>query len=331
MSNESKLRRAAAAQPAREISVEELAERARGLEAGTVLLDLKISAFGNRAKIEAGVIGAGADADLIHAHKTLFDSPEIKVVMSHLRRTREEIRSRYSVPSVFRGGMYLTALAVVETVDAYLRERDAELQPLLDALVETLPRAKEQARERLSGITIGDRTVDLYNDDDYPSAAALRSFFSMSWRWCAIETPTAKLDKMNGGGLLFREVEKAKRDVARAVAELTAMMRDEFSKLVEHLIDRLGTREDGKPQRFKDATIRNLREFVEFFDARNVASDKDLAGLVQKTRDLLSGVDPAELRDPDRSATREKVRTAFAKISASVETLPKPRRDFRWE
>ncbi len=286
------------------------------LSENTVLLDCTISAFGNRGKIRSDLLGTNADKRLLHAHKTLLDSKEMRKVMSHLRKVRSVIRGS-SVPSVFSGGVHLCSISAVQRIDDYLQDATEKLGPLLNDLENTLEDAKRQARERLA---------DLYSEGDYPSGDTLQRYFSIRWRWLAFETPgkLALVDPL----ILARETEKAKDAIQDSVLEICDLLRTEFSALLENLVKRLGSDPEGKPLIFKEATVRNLSDFCDFFDTRNVVNDQALQDLVEKTRALLSGVDAKTLRGD--STVRQQAKKQFDSVLNDVELLPKPIRAFNW-
>jgi hypothetical protein len=62
-----------------------------------------------------------------------------------------------------------------------------------------------------------------------------------------------------------------------------------------------------------------MADFLQTFEARNIADDKELKILVGKAKDLLKGADPEILRDDE--AARRQVRDGMAEIKETLDKL----------
>ena len=92
---------------------------------------------------------------------------------------------------------------------------------------------------------------------------------------------------------------------AEAVELAEQTFAEELSQLVGHLAERLSGSVDGKPKVFRDSAISNLNEFFERFQHLSIGSNEDLDQLVENARQVISGVDPQDLRD--RASLRDRM------------------------
>ena len=107
--------------------------------------------------------------------------------------------------------------------------------------------------------------------------------------------------------------------MAEAADEIQQVLRAALSELVGHMRDRLKEGPDGKPLKFKESTVSKLVEFLDTFEFRNVTDDTELKGLVEKTRNLLKGVNTDELRTT--AQVRAKVQSGMAEIASELDAM----------
>jgi hypothetical protein len=81
----------------------------------------------------------------------------------------------------------------------------------------------------------------------------------------------------------------------------------------------------------RESAVKNLTDFLDTFELRNVTDDKELSAQVAKVRELLSGTSAATLRSSDMF--REKIRAGMAKVTESLSGMveEKAGRHFRDE
>jgi hypothetical protein len=72
---------------------------------------------------------------------------------------------------------------------------------------------------------------------------------------------------------------------------------EELAKLVEHLTERLHGELDSKPKVFRDTAITNMVEFFQRFGRLNIRSNEKLDELVQQAQNIVSGIEPQQLRE----------------------------------
>ena len=97
--------------------------------------------------------------------------------------------------------------------------------------------------------------------------------------------------------------------------------------LTAHLAERLTGLHDGQPKVFRDSAVENLRDFFERFRRLNIRSSPELDMLVEEAQQVITGIEPQQLRDSVR--LRQMVARDFEQIQASVGEMlvDRPRRN----
>ncbi len=127
--------------------------------------------------------------------------------------------------------------------------------------------------------------------------------------------------------LFAQEEERVRARFEEAVALAEQAFLDEFTRLVEHLRERItGTSDDGSPKVFRDSAVGNLQEFFTRFRALNVRSNPQLDDLVEQARSIVRGVGAQDLRDS--RSLRVRVAEGMDQLRTSLDTLivDRPRR-----
>ncbi len=128
-------------------------------------------------------------------------------------------------------------------------------------------------------------------------------------------------------GLYQQEAARVSARFDEAVQLAEQAFTEELSKLVSHLTERLGGNDDGKPKVFRDSAIENLREFFERFRHLNVRSCAELDQLVLQAQNVVSGIEPQQLRD--NQPLRQQVATQLSGVQSVLDGLlvDRPRRN----
>ncbi len=277
--------------------------------ARAVCVQLALSRLGTRRKVNTDAIDTkDADADLMHVSAEILKSPELEAIRKHDRETSELLRSRASGPALFKGGVYLIALQLLENTDATLNARLREREDLVETFLGAYDKRQRETEQKLG--TLADRFT-------WPSLARVRGSFDAKIRYLMLDTPQSL--KGVSAAIFERERAKAEREWAEALDECKQVLRSAFADLVGHLADRLAPGEDGKRKIFRNSLVKNFDEFVSTFSARNIADDAQLADLVQRARDVMTGVSADDLRDVD--ALRRDVAAKMAAIKTEIDPL----------
>lgn len=277
------------------------------VDMASVYMSLSVGGLSTRrgVSLEEGVAGdSGADESLLHLAKDILEAKELQ----EIDRLRGEMRRwlwTHGYPSKIRKGVYVLPLALVAPAVAFFEKKETELLALVEALVERYPAIKAEAKKKLG---------TLYAEGDYPSPAALRGVFYVSYSFIALEVP-GTLTTISKD-LYARERQKALQRAEEERVAVVQALRVQFLELADHMAEMLTPGVDGKPRRFKESTLDNAREFFALFSARNIGGDATLEPLIQKANLLLAGVDAATLKKtPD---LQKSIQAGFAQVKATL-------------
>ena len=158
---------------------------------------------------------------------------------------------------------------------------------------------------------------------DYPTT--LDGMFDMEWSVVPVEPPHYLL-ALNPGVFEAEQARVRERfEAAVEMAEQAFAM--ELERPSAHLAERLTGLQDGEPKVFRDTAITNFTEFFERFRRLNVRSNPELDALVDQARQVITGIEPQQLRDSVR--LRAMVANDFTRIEQAVGELlvDRPRRN----
>jgi hypothetical protein len=171
----------------------------------------------------------------------------------------------------------------IDRFTSAIAEFQDELQSAVVELDEHSDDMRRSARRRLG---------DLFNSAGYP--ASVRDSFELSFDFPSVDPP-AYLRSLNPE-LDQQECHRIKQRFDEAIRLTEASFTEVLARLVDHLAERLSGDDDGKPKIFRDSTVKNLSSFFDRFQSLSIHSDEQLDELVERTRDLMNGVDPTGLR-----------------------------------
>lgn len=291
---------------------------AEGLLSKAVIISFRTGRFGNNRKVRRNQLTISAvdadggtdklvDKDALRISKELLDSKELQAIGSFDQKTRQKLL-QYCLPSYIEEGYYFLPISLIEIVDGFLAVARAYRIGLINAFLETYETKKREARLRLG---------PLYREKDYSEEKEVRESFTWSVRYISFSVP-GSLQEVSMS-LFLEEKQRQERMWEEAAVEVRVALREGMAGLVEHAVERLSYKPDGKPQFFKDSLIKNMSEFLDLFEKRNLTNDNDLAAIVAQARQLMAGVDPATLRN--NLGTRERIKQGFETIKATMSTM----------
>jgi hypothetical protein len=211
-------------------------------------------------------------------------------------------------------GVRLIPQEKVEGFAAAMADYRAELEDAVRNLDECYSELTAAAAARLGS---------LFNPADYPET--LVGLFNVSWDFPSVEPP-AYLVQLSPA-LYMAEQERVRSRFDEAVRLAEQAFIEEFTRLVDHLTERLsGANDDGTPRVFRDSAVGNLAEFFARFRELNVRSNPELDQLVDRAQRAVRGVGAQDLRDS--AALRERVATQLGQVQAALDGLmvDRPRR-----
>ncbi|MCH8188740.1 MAG: hypothetical protein IIB66_08575 [Proteobacteria bacterium] len=277
----------------------------------TAAVRLHTAALGTRRKLSKGqtaeaAAAFGASSDSVSAFKRLLDTkdPAYRAVTTLQSRATGLWRGM-TVPYPEPGIRLIRKDRVGDFEDA-ARDLQSDLAPALDTLQGVYRELRDRAERDLG---------ELFNASDYPDR--IDGSFRIWWDFPSVEPPDY-LRTLNPA-LWQRQHDLIAGQFSQAVGMLEQAFAAELAGMVEHLAERLGGDDDGKPKVFRDSAIENLRDFFGRFADLSIGSSAELEAVVQSAQDLVSGIDPKRLR---RSADlREHVAQGMAGIRESLDDL----------
>lgn len=283
----------------------------------TVCVKVRLGRLGNTRKVSNSQVEVDTDKSLIRVSKHLLDSRELRALANFDGEIR---RFLYDTCLPFEAGIHLCPLALLERMEAKLREFAARRKEVVAAFLTAYSALCQDAAKRLRS---------LYNPADYPPIEYVEQQFTFQWQYISFGVPE-QLREISTK-IWQEERDKAAQMMAEAGDEIQHVLRAAMAELVKHMRDRLKDGPDGKPLRFKESTVSNLIEFLGTFDFRNVSDDEELKVLVERARTILGGVDAEALRTT--ADLRGKVQQEMADLAAELDTMivKKPGRKFRFE
>ena len=285
-----------------------------GVLSKAICLTMDFGLFGNTRQVDTDVIDIKIGAEIddkikknrLRAQKRLLNSPELDAVRTFDYYTRKHVRA-VSLP--YDVGLDLVPHEYVPGVDEFLEQRAKEREEkLVPAFLAAYPAQCEAA-----AIELGSQ----YNQTDYKTLEQVRAQFVFRYKWIRFGVP-GELKHINKK-VWEKAGAQAAADMAAATEEMRNVLRAAMLELVNHMVERLKEDEEGKPLKFHGSTVHNLAEFLGNADFRNITDDAAVKSLVKQARELLTGVDVDSLKEP--GAVRDKVKTGFSKIAATLDTL----------
>jgi hypothetical protein len=307
-----------------EMTQEEIAEIETGLSIDeqqtetALLLQVSIGRLGVTRKADISEIETSADKALLKLSKRLFDCDEMRAIQSLDTSILSWVRAR-SIPSVFKSGIYQIRPESAVEIDDFLKAKREERETLVERFLLVARDRAESDRARLG---------KQFKESDYPSLEAIRERFSLVWRLFTLGSPDS-LSAISPE-IFSREVESLREMTAETIRLGEQAIRVEFQALLDHLVERLTPSPDGTKKRFHKSALENIREFIDCFRFLP-GDDRDLAALLDQTKQILSTCDPESIRASEmiKEKARERFETVKATIDEMIETAPKRKVNLR--
>ena len=253
-------------------------------------------------------------------HKTTGDAGRFmkllvpKAALDPVSRAASRARQRHyqlTLPWADEGWHILSVAAHQRYVQE-LSVLHGEFETAIAGFIAGYPAAKAQARQLLG---------DLFDDTDYPSAAELRTCFSLSFRFKPVPI-----------GNDFR-VNLPERELARIKAELTAdaeaasriAMGDLYGRLAG-VVSAMAERLRDPEAVFRDSLVTNIRRLCEIVDELNFTGDRTLRQLAADVGSSLAPLDPEQLRIDPKAR-----KAAAAEAERQLELIQQAMRSFTGE
>jgi hypothetical protein len=257
-----------------------------------------------------------ASAESVTAGKRLWDTrhPSYRALTS----LRSEITTYWKSATLPYPEPGLRLLPQAELVPFNLRMQEycIQLREAVSELAAHFEELKQGARDKLG---------DLFNPADYPDD--IRPLIDVTWEFPSVEAPEYLLRL--APRVYAEQSQRVAERFDEAVELAETAFREELSRLVSHLAERLTTSENGEQRIFRDSAVENLREFFQRFRTLSLSSNTDLDQLVQECEQLIGGVRPQSLRNNE--ALRREVATQLSVVQSQLDQLvtTRPRRSLQ--
>jgi hypothetical protein len=248
----------------------------------------------------------GADEKEVHAKKYLVDTkcPQYKgctTVRSQAKSWLKEITLPYP-----DDGIRLLRRDNLQTFANKMAGFTAALDQAVAALQDAYWDIRQERKTALAG---------MFREGDYP--LTLVDQFSIWVEYPSIDPP--EYLKGNNERIWQQERQRAAAKLNEAVIMAEQALTDEFQKVLNHLVDRLGYDEMGEAKKFRDGTVDNLREFFGKFRNLSIGSNEQLDELVNAAQAILGNTKPDMLREAPN--VRDVVRQGMAAISGRLDEM----------
>jgi len=255
-----------------------------------------------------------ADRELLSATKLILDTKHPS--FRNVARVRSEASGYWRTETLPfpEPGVRLLPQNKLAGFDARMSQFRQELLDAARELSGQYDQLKLEAQRRLG---------TLFDPTDYPTT--LDGMFDLEVSYPPIEPPHY-LIALNPG--VFEAEQARVRERFEAAVEMAEQaFATELQRLTAHLAERLTGLQDGEPKVFRDTAITKFTEFFERFRRLNIRSSTELDALVDQARQVITGIEPQQLRDSVR--LRAMVANDFTRIEQAVGDLlvDRPRRN----
>ena len=258
-----------------------------------------------------------AEGESVRATKRLLNKRhEAYLRVTGLLNRAREIWQESTVPYP-EPGLRLIKREAIEQFDARMQAIKVEMLEAVGAL-DTIYRDQllPDARTALG---------QLFDVADYP--ASLADEFGLEWGYRSVDPP--EYLRQVSPRLYEQEQERIRARFEEAIALAEQAFTNEFSNMVQHMVDRLTPGPDGKAKTFRDTAVTNLRDFFQRFQSLDIGSNAELNELVAEAQRAVEGVDVAKLRKD--TIARDQIRGAMQGLSQRLEQMmvERPKRKIR--
>lgn len=269
-------------------------------------MNITIGAFRVSCKADLDSMETDADKDRLSAKKSKLQSEILDTIYSRHAEIRKYIHVRCLPNTHFKTGTYIVPDKIWNHIIEYLHEQRKALIPMIEAFV------AEYREAYVNGFPLEREALkSQFNEADYPTPTTVRSRFTIDWASFTYDAP-GKLKILNEE-LFLEEKEKIKEQGRQTLEALKMGIRVEFVKSVDHMVDKLSASTGtGKKKSFKNSSIEGFKQWLNFFEDKNIAEDEELSRLVGLARDCLEGIDPDQLRSDE--GLRSVIAQSFSEI-----------------
>ena len=268
------------------------------LASSAMLVCLQIHQWGYR-RLDPGVSNKaaaelGAGQEMLRTWKRLLGRDSTKIVSVAFSRYKSH-HYENTVPWLDNGYRMLPSANYLPYVEKE-RELRADCDRAVEDFLKFYPKHREAAQARLGRA---------FNENDYPTAQAVRRKFSIDLHFMPIpdkadfrvDVPAKELTRINADidGQVKLALENATRDLFERLYEVVISLRD---RLKAHKTPSVG--KDAKRQRsFRDSAVSNVVDICKLLPRLNINGNPELKKLTDDVMKSLGKADPEALREND--------------------------------
>jgi hypothetical protein len=286
-----------------------------GVARSAMMVDLSIAIYSGRKQdksTQAEVTNAKGSGSKKAAsvYKNLFaECKELDAITKFQARARAE-HYKLTLPWNDQGARLLPTAALMDYQQTMGRYKQ-EFERLVDAFLDKYDTLVAGAAFQLG---------TLFDRNEYPSRGKVAQRFRMETSFTPL--PTGGDFRLDVESEVQRELIAQYED--KLDAKIKAANQDSWTRLynaISKLSDRLTVDEDGKKRTFHDTTVTNAVELCELLHVMNITNDPALTKAARQLAEVLSGVEPKDLRESAgfRMATKQKVDAILGAFDWGVE------------
>lgn len=277
------------------------------------LVQLATSCWNGTKALDQSVMESrftGSESEWLSGRKCLVNPESISPIKAVVGRARTFL-DKLALPFPIKG-LTLVPKEMLTRIDNGLEEIKEDFLAEVELFVLGYEDERKKAEKSLG---------ELFNEADYP--IEIRQRFRFEWRFLTMDVP-------GKSGILSPEIYEREKEKFKAMMDETrelaiVALREEFSGLVDHMLERLTGEEDGKPKRFKASMLDKMQGFLSTFDDRNLFDDKALTDLVNTAKTIVTDVSADKLRENSKLRSRigSKMGTLKQAVDKTLEDLPR--------
>lgn len=257
--------------------------------------------------VRSDAVEVNADKDMLHVSKDLYDSPELKAIISADMKIDEWLKWK-CLPFPMKRSIYLLPKGLLLQVDEKLSEHKVKRDELVEKFIAKLDETIASAKERLK---------DLFDSTDYPTADAVRKRFTYSYQLLELG-PSQQLKVLNKE-LYEREARKIQAQMIEGSKAIDQLLVKRGADVVAHLVERFTPAEEGKKKVFRNSSLDKVNEFISTFKEMNINDNKQLETIINQLKALTEGVTPDAIKTSE--ALQDAMLKGFTKIKSSLDEL----------
>jgi hypothetical protein len=245
------------------------------------------------------------DKNRLRAGKRLIRDPAYDDIVSLDAQFRKWLTAIALPQPLYRPGLRVVPRSRLGTIKTQLDEYEASRQLLISTLAARFTQILATSQQDL-GV--------LFHRDDYPASPdAFEQAFFVTAEFLSLDPPDLPPDLAAAGA------RRNEQTLLNYATENMWALRRSFDTQATTLLEQLlATRKEGAPRMVLQATLNNLRQYLEYLGDRDISDDDKLKTLAQMVISSLGDASPDDLQD---LKFRDVVTKTFLKVTRDMADL----------